>query len=120
MFTFPRPLVVLLSVASLLAGSAQAAGLPSAISSSEPVESTQSTTLTGTILGAAGQPQPGVCVFLVANRRLIAVTDAHGTFELQVPAASTQHLQAEYVGLGSTRFDIDGQNPKHVRVVLGQ
>ncbi len=120
MFTLSRPFVVLLSVASLLAGSAQAAGLPSTITPSEPVESTQFTTLTGTILGADGRPQPGVCVFLVANRRLIAVTDAHGIFQLQVPAAPTQHLQAEYVGLGSSRFEIDGQHPKPVRIVLGQ
>jgi hypothetical protein len=29
-------------------------------------------------------------------------------------------LQAEYVGLGSTRFDMDGQHPTPARVVLGQ
>ncbi|RZK15442.1 MAG: hypothetical protein EOO56_22820 [Hymenobacter sp.] len=118
MFTFLRPLVVLLSVGSLLASSAQAATLPG--TTPAPAESAQLTMLTGTILGADGQPQPGVCVFLVANRRLIAVTDAHGTFQLQVPAAATQHLQAEYVGLGSTRFDVDGQHPAPVRIVLGK
>jgi hypothetical protein len=120
MSPFFRPLVTLFSVASLLAGSAQAASLPGTIPSTTPAESTQSTMLTGTILGADGQPQPGVCVFLVANRRLIAVTDARGTFKLQAPAAATQHLQAEYVGLGSSRFDIDGQHPQPARIVLGQ
>lgn len=120
MFSFSHPLVALLSVASLLAGSAQAASLPGSTTPTTTAESTQLTMLTGTILGTDGLPQPGVCVFLVANRRLIAVTDAHGTFQLQVPVAATQHLQAEYVGLGSSRFDIDGQHPAPVRVVLGQ
>jgi hypothetical protein len=120
MFALPRPLIVLFSIVSLLAGPTQAAGLPGTITPAEPTESTQLTMLTGTITGTDGQPQPGVCVFLVANRRLIAVTDAHGTFQLQVPPATTQHLQAEYVGLGSTRFDIDGQHPAPVRIALGQ
>jgi len=120
MSPFFRPLITLLSVASLLAGSTQAASLPGTSTSPTPAESTQFTMLTGTILGADGLPQPGVCVFLVANRRTIAVTDAHGTFQLQVPAAATQHLQAEYVGLGSSRFDIDGQHPTPARIVLGQ
>ena len=120
MSPFFRPLVTLLSVASLLVGSAQAASLPGTTAPTTPAESTQLTMVTGTILGADGQPQPGVCVFLVANRRTIAVTDAHGTFQLQVPAATTQHLQAEYVGIGSSRFDIDGQHPAPARIVLGQ
>jgi hypothetical protein len=120
MFSFSHPLVALLSIASLLAGPVQAASLPSTTAPTTPVESTQSTMLTGTILGTDGQPQPGVCVFLVANRRVIAVTDARGNFQLQAPAATTQHLQAEYVGLGSSRFDIDGQHPTPARVVLGQ
>jgi hypothetical protein len=119
MFRFSHPLVALFSVASLLVGSAQAASLPGSTAPTTTAESTQLTMLTGTILGADGQPQPGVCVFPVANRHLIAVTDARGTFQLQVPAAATQHLQAEYVGLGSTRFDIDGQHPTPVRIVLG-
>ncbi|TVT38418.1 carboxypeptidase-like regulatory domain-containing protein [Hymenobacter setariae] len=120
MFTFARPLVALLSIVSLVAGTAQAAGLPGTTTPNTPTESTQLTMLTGTILGADGLPQPGVCVFPIANRRLIAVTDARGTFQLQVPTATTQHLQAEYVGLGSTRFDIDGQHPAPVRIVLGR
>jgi len=120
MFTFARPLVALLSIASLIAEPAQAANLPGSGSPSTSAEGSQLTMLTGTILGANGLPQPGVCVFPVTNRRLIAVTDARGTFQLQVPAATTQHLQAEYVGLGSTRFDIDGQNPAPVRIVLGR
>jgi hypothetical protein len=120
MSPFFRPLVTFLSAASLFAGSAQATSLPATTATTTPTESTQSTMLTGTILGADGQPQPGVCVFLVSNRRTIAVTDARGTFQLQVPAATTQHLQAEYVGVGSSRFDIDGQHPAPVRIVLGQ
>lgn len=120
MSPFFRLFVTFFSVASLLAGSAQAASLPGTTTSTTPAETTQSTVLTGTILGADGQPQPGVCVFLVTNRRLITVTDAHGTFKLQVPAAATQHLQAEYVGLGSSRFDMDGQHPQPARIVLGQ
>jgi len=118
MSAFTRSLAGLFSIISLLAPPAGAASLPAAATT--PAEGTQLTTLTGTVLGANGQPQPGVCVFLVANRRLIAVTDAHGTFRLQVPTAATQHLQAEYVGLGSTRFDMDGQHPTPARVVLGQ
>lgn len=119
MFAFFRSFVVLIAAASLLAGPACAASsLPAA---TEPVAAApQLTLLTGTILGADGQPRPGVCVFPIANRRLIAVTDAHGTFQLQVPIATTQHLQAEYVGLGSTRFDIDGQHPQPAKIVLGQ
>ncbi|MFD1872119.1 hypothetical protein [Hymenobacter bucti] len=120
MFAFTRPLLTLFSIVSLLAGPASAASLPGAAAPAAPTEGTQLTMLTGTILGADGQPRPGVCVFLIANRRLIAVTDAHGTFQLQVPVAPTQHLQAEYVGLGSTRFDIDGQHPAPARIVLGQ
>lgn len=120
MLCLSHPLVALLSVASLVAGPAQAAGLPGTAPTTTPVENTQLTMLTGTILGTNGQPQPGVCVFLVANRRVIAVTDARGTFQLQAPVAPTQHLQAEYVGLGSSRFDIDGQHPAPVRIVLGQ
>ncbi|MBJ6142008.1 hypothetical protein [Hymenobacter sp. BT559] len=118
MFTFARPFIALLSIVSLVAG-AQAAGRPGSATPSTVAEGTQLTILTGTILGADGLPQPGVCVFPIANRRLIAVTDARGTFQLQVPAAATQHLQAEYVGLGSTRFDIDGQHPTPARIVLG-
>jgi hypothetical protein len=120
MSAFTRPFIALFSVVSLLAGPASAVSLPEAAASTAPAEGTQLTLLTGTILGADGQPRPGVCVFPITNRRLIAVTDAHGMFKLQVPAAATQHLQAEYVGLGSTRFDMDGQHPTPVRVVLGQ
>jgi hypothetical protein len=117
MFTLPRAFVTALTALSLVTSSAYAVGHPPLLT---PTETTQFTILTGTILGAEGQPRPGVCVFPVADRRLIAVTDAHGTFKLQVPDAPMQHLQAEYVGLGSTRFDIDGQHPQPVRIVLGQ
>lgn len=76
--------------------------------------------LAGTILNAKGQPYPGVCVFPTANHRLIAVTDAGGTFQLQVPAAPTLHLQAEYVGVSSVRVEVDGQYPQPIRIVLGR
>lgn len=76
--------------------------------------------LTGTILNAKGQPYPGVCVFLTSNYRLIAVTDACGTFQLQVPATSILRLQTEYVGVGSVRVEVDGQYPQPLRIVLGR
>jgi len=75
----------------------------------------------GTILGADGQPRPGVSVFPTANPRLLAVTDAKGTFKLQLPAAAgTIRLQADYFGVGSSRIDVDGQHPQPVHIVLGQ
>ena len=100
-----------------VAASAPVAAQPAA---SQPVESPHLVTLAGTIVGPDGQPRPGVCVFPTTSPRLLAVTDAHGTFQLQVPVAATLHLQAEYVGLGSTRFDVDGLHPQAIRIVLGQ
>jgi hypothetical protein len=75
----------------------------------------------GTILGADGQPRPGVSVFPTSNPRLLAVTDAKGAFKLQLPAtAGTIHLQADYFGVGSSRVAIDGQHPQPLTIVLGQ
>jgi hypothetical protein len=76
--------------------------------------------LAGTILTDDGQPCPGVCVFPTSNHHLIAVTDARGTFQLQVPAAATLWLQAEYVGLSSTRIAVDTQHPQPMHIVLGR
>lgn len=78
-------------------------------------------TVVGTILGTDGQPRPGVSVFPTANPRLLAITDAKGTFKLQLPAtAGTIRLQADYFGVGSSRIDVDGQHPQPVHIVLGQ
>lgn len=75
----------------------------------------------GTILGADGQPRPGVSVFPTANPRLLAITDAKGAFRLQLPAtAGTIRLQADYFGVGSSRIEVDGQQPQPVHLVLGQ
>jgi hypothetical protein len=96
---------------------APAAAQPEA---AQPAEGPHLVTLAGTIVGPNGEPRPGVCVFPTTNPRLLAVTDAHGTFQLQVPATAALRLQAEYVGLGSTRFDVDGQHPQALRIVLGE
>ncbi|QKG55732.1 hypothetical protein GKZ68_03185 [Hymenobacter sp. BRD128] len=76
--------------------------------------------LAGLVLGADGQPCPGVCVFPTTNVRQIAVTDAHGAFLLQVPAHTALSLQAEYVGLGSTRIALDGETAQPVHITLGR
>jgi hypothetical protein len=75
--------------------------------------------LSGIVLGADGRPCPGVCVFPTTNVRQIAVTDARGAFQLQVPAHTALSLQAEYVGLGSTRVALDGKTAQPVRITLG-
>ena len=76
--------------------------------------------LAGLVLGANGQPCPGVCVFPTTNTHQIAVTDAHGAFHLQVLAHTALSLQAEYVGLGSTRVAIDGETLQPVHIILGR
>lgn len=75
--------------------------------------------LAGLVLGADGQPCPGVCVFPTTNVRQIAVTNAQGAFQLQVPAHAALSLQAEYVGLGSTRIAIGAEPGPPVRIMLG-
>lgn len=116
---------VLTALSLLLAGQGHASGttLPAAPAKAAlplPAETApQFVCLAGTILTAKGRPCPGVCVFPTSNYRLIAVTDAQGTFQLRVPAAATLYLQAEYVGVGSVRLAIDTQHPQPVHIVLG-
>ncbi|GAA4496193.1 hypothetical protein GCM10023172_09070 [Hymenobacter ginsengisoli] len=76
--------------------------------------------LAGLVLGADGQPCPGVCVFPTTNVRQIAVTNAQGAFQLQVPAHTALSLQAEYVGFGSTRVALDGHTAQPVHIILGR
>ncbi|AMR29217.1 hypothetical protein A0257_20375 [Hymenobacter psoromatis] len=76
--------------------------------------------LTGVVLNPSGRPCPGVCVFPAANARQVAVTDAQGNFHLQVPAQMALSLQADYVGLGSSRVTIDSRTPQLVHMVLGR
>lgn len=76
--------------------------------------------LTGVVLSPGGRPCPGVCVFPAANARQVAVTDAQGTFHLQVPAQMALSLQADYAGLGSSRVIIDSRTPQLVHIVLGR
>lgn len=127
-------LVVLLAIGSLLARPAHAESTPSAHRITAPREAAASTpvadppavvprmlSLVGTIVDPYGRPCAGVCVFPTSNPRLIAVTDATGTFHLQVPATTgIFYLQADYVGLGSRRVAIDSQHPQPVSIVLGE
>lgn len=76
--------------------------------------------LAGLVVGADGRPCPGVCVFPTTNVRQIAVTNAQGAFQLQVPAHTALSLQAEYVGLGSTRVAIPSEPGQPVQIVLGR
>ena len=104
--------------ASQVAGTAQVAVAPLA-TTEHPDASTQLVTLSGTVLGADGLPCAGACVYPPASPRQMAVTDAHGVFHLQVPV-STQQLQADYFGLGSSRIALDNQHIQPVHIVLGQ
>jgi len=126
-------LVVLLAAGSLLARPAHAEGTPPARHSAAtlapvvapvvdpPAAASRTLNLVGTIVDPTGRPCAGVCVFPTSNPRLIAVTDATGTFRLQVPAtAGTFYLQADYVGLGSRRVAIDSEHPQPVKIVLGE
>ena len=124
-------LVVLLAAGSLLARPAHAEGTPPArrIAAPDttapvvdpPAATSRTLNLVGTIVDPTGRPCAGVCVFPTSNPRLIAVTDATGTFRLQVPAtAGTFYLQADYVGLGSRRVAIDSEHPQPVKIVLGE
>lgn len=74
--------------------------------------------LTGVVLGADGLPGPGDCVFPTATPRQVAVTNAEGAFQLQVPARTAFSLQAE-VGRGSSRVAIAGESAQPVRIILG-
>lgn len=98
-----------------------AAPAPEAAAAPKPEAAPRTVSVSGTIVGTDGQPRPGVSVFPTTNPRLIAVTDATGTFHLQVPAAEGfLRLQADYFGVGSSRVEVDGQHPQPVRIVLGQ
>lgn len=74
--------------------------------------------LTGTVLDASGQPCPGVCVFPATDTHQIAVTNAQGDFLLQVRAHTTLSLQAEYLGVGSSRVALADYTDQPVRIVL--
>ncbi len=76
--------------------------------------------LTGTVLNPDGQPCPGVCVFPTTNTHQIAVTNAQGDFQLQVLTRTALSLQAEYVGLGSSRLALTDYSGQPVRIVLGR
>jgi hypothetical protein len=76
--------------------------------------------LTGTVLDPNGQPCPGVCVFPTTNTHQIAVTNAQGAFQLQVLTHTALSLQAEYVGLGSSRMALADYSGQPVRFVLGR
>ena len=121
-------LVVLLAACSLLARPTHAAGTPrpaapapvAAAPVADPVAAPRTLNLVGTIVDPNGRPCAGVCVFPTFNPRLIAVTDATGTFRLQVPVTGPFYLQADYVGLGSRRVAVDSEHPQPVRIVLGE
>ncbi len=108
----PRPASPVLAVA---ATPAPAVALP------QPPTDPRTVSVSGTVRGADGQPRPGVSVFPTTNPRQLAVTDAKGAFSLRLPAtAGTVRLQADYFGVGSSRFEVDGQHPQPVDIVLGQ
>jgi len=117
---FYRSSLVVLLVAGSLARPTHAEGLPPmpVVVSVAPAGTLD---LVGTIVDPNGRPCAGVCVFPTFNPRLIAVTDATGTFRLQVPATTGPfYLQADYVGLGSRRVAVDSEHPKPVSIVLGE
>lgn len=87
----------------------------------QPEVAPRTVVLAGTVLGTDGRPYPGVCVFPTTNPRLMAVTDAKGTFRLQVPASVGKvRLQADYFGVASSRVEVDGQYPQAISIVLGK
>lgn len=76
--------------------------------------------LTGVVRSPDGRPCPGVCVFPTNNPHHIAVTNAEGAFQLQVPARTAFSLQAELVGQGSSRVAIAGESAQPIAIVLGR
>lgn len=122
--------ILLVAASALLASPARAAGgpapvrravAPRPVAAPAPAAAPHTIALTGTIMGPQGQPCAGACVFPTFNPRLIAVTDAAGTFRLLVPAPEGPlYVQADYVGLGSRRVAVDAQHPQPVRIVLGE
>jgi hypothetical protein len=98
-----------------------AAAAPVAATAPQPAEAPRTVSVSGTILAPNGQPCPGVSVFPTFNPRLIAVTDAKGTFSLQLPApAGVFQLQADYFGVGSSRVTVDSQHLQAINMVLGK
>ena len=80
----------------------------------------QLVSLTGLVFDASGRLRPGVCVFPTTDTHHIAVTDAKGRFQLQVPAQTAVTLQAEYVGVGSNRITVTTTTVQPVHIVLGR
>ena len=80
----------------------------------------QLVSVTGLVFDAQGRPRPGVCVFPTTNTHLIAVTDAQGGFRLEVPAQTALSLQADYVGVGSSRITVNTNTTQPVHIVLGR
>jgi hypothetical protein len=119
-------LTILSAYSLLVAGpghatSSYAAALHRIEAAPQPPTDPRTVSISGTVRGADGQPRPGVSVFPSNNPRLLAVTDAKGAFSLQLPAtAGTFRLQADYFGLGNSRFEVDGEHPQPVNIVLGQ
>jgi hypothetical protein len=87
----------------------------------QPAAAPRQLSVSGTVVGTAGQPLAGVSVFPTFNPRLLAVTDDKGFFSLQLPApAGPFHLQTEYFGVGSSRVAVDAQRLQPITIVLGQ
>lgn len=84
------------------------------------VAAPQLVSLKGLVFDAQGRPSPGVCVFPTTDTHQIAVTDAQGNFQLQVPAQTALSLQAEYVGVGSSRVTVNTSAAQPVHIVLGR
>ena len=93
---------------------------PAAAPVAAEADAPQLVSLTGLVFNAQGRPCPGVCVFPTTNTRQIAVTDAQGSFQLQVPAETTLSLQADYVGVGSSRVTVNSSAAQPVHIVLGR
>lgn len=106
--TARRPIAPLVAAQPAAALAPPVAALPQLVS------------LTGLVLDASGRPRPGVCVFPITATHQIAVTDARGSFRLQVPAQTAVTLQAEYVGVGSNRITVNTTTGQPVHIVLGR
>ena len=76
--------------------------------------------LAGMVFDTKGRPYPGVSVFPTTNTHQIAVTDAQGHFQLQVPAQTALSLQADYFGVGSSRVAVDSNTAQPLHIVLGR
>lgn len=116
-----RPVAARLHFTTLVALRQPATGQPPVLLATAPAPAPQRLLyLTGTVRDPDGQPCPGVCVFPTTTPRQIAVTNAQGDFQLQVPAHTNLNLQAEYVGLGSRRVALTDYLGQPVHIVLGR